>query len=141
MLISDFKLHRLLLLTLVLVFVSCNGLNQKADELPDYVIDRVLFTRLLTDVHIIEAVIIQQQSEGLNTADLAQIYYDSLFAKYEVNKTQLDSSLAYYSRSPELFSLIYSDVITNLLRLESGPGEEIEQPEKSVEDSDSLNNL
>lgn len=135
---SNFKPHSLLLLSFILVFVCCNGPNQKSDDVPDYVNDRALLTQLLTDVHIIEAAIIQKQSDGMNANDLAQIYYDSLFAKYQMNKTRLDSSLAWYSLNPELFSLIYTDVITNLSRIESPPDEVQQQTEISEEDNLSL---
>ncbi|NLN95078.1 MAG: DUF4296 domain-containing protein [Bacteroidales bacterium] len=74
---------------------------------------------ILTDVHLIEAVLSGKQMEKNMTAGLSQIYYDSLFAKYNITRTVFDSSLYYYSQDPKSFNAIYDIVISNLMRIET----------------------
>ncbi len=74
---------------------------------------------ILTDVHIIEAVLSGKQMDKNLTAGLSQIYYDSLFAKYNINRTVFDSSLYYYSQDPKALNTIYDIVISNLMKIEA----------------------
>ncbi len=74
---------------------------------------------VLTDIHLAEAVLAKKQMDGKPAQELAEIYYDSLFAKYNITRSMFDSSLVFYSRYPEAFNEIYSVVIKNLSKIES----------------------
>jgi len=106
---------------LAVIVISC-GRPARRTELPPYVMDKETIEKVLTDLHLIEAVLIRKQSQGLMAFDLAEIYYDSLFKKHGVSKQQFDSTIAFYSRNPGELDEIYKNVITNLSRLESEEG-------------------
>ncbi len=74
---------------------------------------------ILTDVHLIEAILSGKQMEKNLIAGLSQIYYDSLFTKYNITRTAFDSSLYYYSQDPKAFNAIYDIVISNLMKIET----------------------
>jgi len=99
-----------------LISIACKNSNK---ELPDYVLGREAMIDVITDIHLIEAALAKKQNKGLLAFDLAEIYYDSLYAKYSISKAEIDSSIAYYSRRPEIFDAIYVKVITNLSKKES----------------------
>jgi hypothetical protein len=136
-----FKPLYFLSLSILLLNVACSSKDENSD-LTAYVIDRETFTALLTDIHLIEASLVRKQSVGSFALDLPEIYYDSLFAKHAVTRTMLDSSLAYYSRRPDVFDGIYVNVITNLSKKASEPlvlkdeelKEEVPEPETETVD-------
>jgi hypothetical protein len=119
----------------VLLLLSCNN---NSSELPEYVLDQETMAMVLTDIHLIEASLQKKQNKGLLAFDLAEIYYDTLVRKYSITRLQIDSSMVYYSRYPEIYDAIYTNVITNLSKKEN----EITESPKTVSDisaDDSLN--
>jgi hypothetical protein len=111
---------KLVLFAIVLPLASCGDKDEKSD-LPAYVIDRNKLTAILTDMHLVEAALVEKQHQGALSFDLSEIYYDTLFAKYSVTRMQLDSSIAHYSRNPAVLDAIYVNVITNLSKIQSEP--------------------
>lgn len=111
----------LLVFTVILLYMSSCGDKDEHAELPEYVVDRETFTSIITDMHLVEAALVEKQQQGLLSFDLSEIYYDSLFASYAVTKIEVDSSISYYSRNPALYDAIYVNVITNLSKIESTP--------------------
>jgi hypothetical protein len=108
------------LFALVLPWASCGDKDEES-ELPAYVIDRNKLTAIITDMHLVEAALVEKQHQGALSFDLSEIYFDTLFAKYSVTRMQLDSSIAHYSRNPAVLDAIYVNVITNLSKIQSEP--------------------
>jgi hypothetical protein len=113
--------HTVFFLLIITVLVaSCYSGNERLEsKIPPDALDRNTMIDLLTDIHLIEGILSQKQIKGVLAFELAEIYYDSLFVKYAIQKAQLDSSIAYYSRNPEVYEKIYTEVITNLSKIES----------------------
>lgn len=115
-------------LSFTLLVASCYSSNKRLEsELPPDALNKNTMIDLLTDIHLIEATLAQKQVKGVLVFDIAEIYYDSLFAKYSIQKAQLDSSIAYYSRNPDIYENIYTEVITNLSKIESAQSQILEQ--------------
>lgn len=115
---SRFIVFAVVFFTLVLLWASC-GEKDEESEMPAYVIDRKTLTAIITDMHLVEAALVEKQHEGALSFELSEIYYDTLFAKYSINRIQLDSSIAYFSRNPAKLDAIYVNVITNLSKIQS----------------------
>ena len=113
------KLKRLIFSLCISLFLilACSRTDKDSD-LPEYVLNRKVMIALLTDVHIVEAVLQKKHGMGQLALDLAGVYYDTLFEKYNITRIQIDSSIAFYSRRPDVFEGIYTTVITNLSKKE-----------------------
>lgn len=121
------------LLSIALLVASCYSSNKRLEpELPPDALNTNTMIDLLTDIHLIEATLTQKQAQGLLAFDFAEIYYDSLFVKYDIQKAQFDSSIAYYSRNPDAYEEIYAVVITNLSKIESAQGHIADQHSESL---------
>jgi hypothetical protein len=114
-----FSFAKKLILLCLAVFMFATACKRRDADLPEYVLDRETMTAVLTDIHLIESALKEKQNQGLLAFELSEIYFDSLCAKYDISRTQIDSSIAYYSRRPEIFDAIYVKVITNLSKKES----------------------
>jgi hypothetical protein len=115
-----FILYIVAFFAIVLPWASC-GEKDQSSELPAYVIDRKTLTAIITDIHLIEAALVEKQHQGALSFELSEIYYDTLLAKYSVTRAQLDSSIAHYGRNPAILDAIYVNVITNLSKIQSAP--------------------
>ncbi len=76
--------------------------------------DREQFTRLLVEVHLVDATIegtrgLKNQGERKNYA-----YYGDIFLRYGITNVEFDSCVSYYSRNTTLFEKIYVDVLDSL---------------------------
>ncbi len=81
------------------------------EEVP---LDREQFTRLLVEVHLVDATIegtrgLKNQGERKNYA-----YYGDIFLRYGITNVEFDSCVSYYSRNTTLFEKIYVDVLDSL---------------------------
>ncbi|MGB4204456.1 MAG: DUF4296 domain-containing protein [Bacteroidales bacterium] len=113
-----FKQLIITFLPIIFLLFSCGSEKQKVVR-PATLISKDSMPLILTDIHIIEAVLSGKQMDKNLTAGLSQIYYDSLFAKYNVTRTVFDSSLYYYSQDPKTLNAIYDIVISNLMKIEA----------------------
>lgn len=120
------------LLAVLLGGSSCN--NNSKSKLPAYVLDQETMAGIITDMHLIEAILAQKQISGELVLDSAQVYYDSLFATYDIQRKHLDSSFVYYGSHPELLDAIYTQVITRLSKKEV---QSIEKEKSSDADGES----
>lgn len=132
MIITRIHIYIAVILMIVAMLLLNNGCNRKDRKLPDYILDKQQMISLITDIHLTESALAQKQSQGAVVTDMALVYYDSLLVKHSVTKAQIDSSLLYYSRRPELFEDIYRQVITQLSKKEN------EIAEKKDQQSDTL---
>jgi hypothetical protein len=81
------------------------------------VLDKEELVPLLVDLHMLRAIEssveyrkIAQQVDSVDS-------YSYIFEKHGTTKAVFDSSLAWYSRHPGLFTEVYDEVVMNLTRL------------------------
>lgn len=95
---------------LVLLFAACS-------DRPDGVMSQGEMRDFLTDLHLLEGMITQQQNFGSDNRQEVY-YYNALFEKHGITKADFDSSLVYYTKQPKRFERIYAGVTRDLEKLQ-----------------------
>ena len=96
------------LIILFSLLVSCN-LNNDTDIIP-----REEFIKILTELHIADAVLTEKNLYDRKLKDSTDSYYNYILVKYNMSRNKFDNSLIHYSLDMEDFSLIYDQVIENI---------------------------
>jgi len=98
-----------------LLFLCCLtatlGCQRGTATLPSGIIDRETMISILTDVHVTDAIL---HEENINPADknkMAAGLYPYITSKYDVTRAEIDSSLYYYNQNPADFSKMYDEVL------------------------------
>jgi len=89
------------------LLAGCSGFSSAEEPLPDST-----FTRVLTELHLAE-------SRYTTNKPYPQDLRDSIFARYDVQPSEFDATLEYYSRRPETFGALYQSVIDTIQALRS----------------------
>lgn len=122
--------HLLLLLITISLLFSCNYKRK-------YIIPEDDFIDILVDIHLTEALFtvtkIKQEKYPLN--DSLNIY-DSIITRHGYTTEQYDSTMAYHSRQPVEFQILYDKVIEELNKLEGETLEELKNPDDPSKDSE-----
>lgn len=95
---------------LMLVLAACSNR-------PDGVMSQREMRNFLTELHLLEGVLSQNQS-GMSDDRTEVYYYNALFEKHGITKADFDSSLVYYTKQPKRFERIYAGVTRDLEELE-----------------------
>lgn len=97
--------------------MSCGSSH---NDVPDNIIEPDTLTLVLTEMHLAEASLIHLQQKGENAAQEKKHLYDLIFDKHHISKSQLDSSINWYStQNIKQLEDVYANVITNLSRKQS----------------------
>ena len=89
------------------LLAGCSSVSSGDPPLPDST-----FTRVLTELHL-------AKSRYTVDAPYPRSLRDSIFARYDVQSTEFDATLTYYSRHPKSFGALYQSVIDTLQSLQS----------------------
>jgi hypothetical protein len=119
----------LLLPVLMMLFYACTGPAPEqglgeASISADSLIARETMVKIMTDVHLIEAYLLNKRNKGIKADSLVSFYYEGIFRKYRITKTQYEGSLRFYMGNPREFAKIYDSVIADLTRREKARSEE-----------------
>tara|TARA_B100001057_G_scaffold495474_1_gene594580 strand:- start:1546 stop:1881 length:336 start_codon:yes stop_codon:yes gene_type:complete len=108
-------MHRFLFI-LFLVF-SC---TQPEKATNNNIINREQFTKLIVDIHLIEAKFetIKFKNE-LNAKAILQNDYDSIFSLYGIAFENFEKSLKYYSLKDDNLELIYTNALEEIKKKKS----------------------
>jgi Domain of unknown function (DUF4296) len=110
------QIFRLLVSCIFLLLML--GCNSKGDFKRKNLIDKKEMVDILVDMHLANAL------QGSPDFYMLSREYDSIdinspiFKKYDIEKAQFDSSIAYYSSNPEVLIHIYDEVIMRLNQLQ-----------------------
>ena len=97
-------------LCLMALFSSCHN-----EQIPENVIDSATMADFLVEAHLIDSYDYVLVSRGRETTDtVVSAAYDSLFLKYDISLADYDTSIAYYTRHPQMLEDIYSRVASRL---------------------------
>ena len=103
-------LHALPILFLLLLA----GCTEKKHIRGKEYVDREVLVDILVDIHLVDGVTnarkFYRRYEHSDSIDLL----GPILEKYDVTQAQLDTTLAAYSRHPELLDQVYSDVLMEL---------------------------
>lgn len=113
---------RLVIIAIALLLVSCG--EEEAPLPPDNAIPEDQFVPVMVDVHLIEATINQKFGRRDDTTSSSLRYYEALFEKHAITRTQFDSTFNYYKRNPAQMEKIYQQVNDSLESLSKSLKEE-----------------
>jgi hypothetical protein len=110
------RIKKILRLIPLFFLISC--LNEEAEvKIPDDILIKKKMALLLADIHLAQA---ECQTKNITKTDstgkVQGIDYERIFHKHKTTKDQYKKSLSFYTEHPDLFSVVYEEVINELSR-------------------------
>jgi hypothetical protein len=102
---------------LLLLATACG--NNQVDSKPQPAIEDSTMAQLLTDMHLIDAITttnVVVTNDSLNI--LRKSLYEAIYKKFGVDEQTFKANFEYYKQQPQLMDSIYTQVITNLMKME-----------------------
>ncbi|MEI6173768.1 MAG: DUF4296 domain-containing protein [Bacteroidota bacterium] len=103
---------------LFLLVVSCTekkGETVKEEVMPsDSLISPEKMIHILADIHVIEAGLVVERNDRVDSKVAAAMYYEGIFKKYHISRNRYDANLKHYSQSPSELSKMYDKVIREI---------------------------
>ena len=106
------------LLSLCFLLVSC---GEKKDipstevAIPtDSLISSEKMIHILADVHMIEAALLLERNESIESKEKPDLYYRGIFNKYHISQSRYDENLRFYRQNPAIMVKMYDRVIDEL---------------------------
>ena len=116
--IINLKIKKYIYFSLVVVFITSCGANENGETVPETVLDKKMFTTVLTHFLIAESA----TNLNVKNADIAK--FDSVYAfnplkENSITKAQYDLTLDFYAKHPKLYKQIYEDALQQLSELQT----------------------
>ncbi|MEN8201260.1 MAG: DUF4296 domain-containing protein [Bacteroidota bacterium] len=120
-----FRFRGIFLIIFAALLIGCEKKEQiKGKEF----IKREVFVDILVDIHLVDGVTNDRKFHRVYEADEVDLL-TSILEKYQVPQSMFDTTLAEYSRYPELFDQVYNDVLIKLnVMLDENDKEETNMP-------------
>ena len=107
-------------ITICLCFLLVSCMEKK--EIPsgdasipaDSLISSEKMIHIIADVHVVEAALLLERNQEVETKANAEFYYQAIFRKNHISQTRYDENLRYYSQNPSEFVKMYDKVIQEL---------------------------
>lgn len=90
------------------------------EPLPDGVLDRERFTRVMVGMTLIEARLSQEMTTAPPEPPPMAAYYQELFAEEGIDSAAFRRSFDHYAARPDEMKAIYEDVVERLRRMKDG---------------------
>ena len=104
-------ISRVKIIALSFFLVLSFGCNDEKVIIPGNIIPRDKMLLVMTDVHLVESLIIQ----GHTLSDKSpEAYYEGIYKNHNITKEQFEESYSFYVDHPELFDEIYSEILIKL---------------------------
>lgn len=100
----------------LLLILSAWGCSPPKD-LPEGVLDRERFTKVMTAIRLVEARINHELMVEHASSINSDRYYEEVFEEQGISEVEFKTSFAYYSERPEEMKAIYEVVLSDLSRL------------------------
>lgn len=81
-----------------------------------YVLDTETLEDVLVDIHLAEGMLLQSSKDYTSQEDKVDLF-NSVYAKYGIDKALFDSTMIYYSDDPTLLSDIYNNVHSRIQKI------------------------
>lgn len=115
----------LMLPVIVLMLSGCKDSGSKS-ILPGNVLSDSVMVSILTDIFLIEGVMIQLEYIQQKEQDAGILFYQMVMEKHGVSREQFRESLEYYATEPQLFDKLYDKVVQNLVVIQDALKKEAE---------------
>jgi hypothetical protein len=103
------------LLWLLVLVAGCDQDSTKELQPPANVLSRDSMVQVMATIHITESRIMQANDLGLKQDDKSRLLLLSL-NKHQVDTSLFNRSFSWYASHPELFSVMYDDIISEISR-------------------------
>lgn len=111
----------------LLIFTGCNKTEQISGKA---FMERDVLVDVLVDIHLIDGVTNDRKFHRKYDADSIDLL-SPILEKHHITRTMFDTTLAIYSKHPDLFDQVYADVLITLnVMLDQNDKEEISTPEE-----------
>lgn len=77
-------------------------------------IEKEKFINILVDMHLIDAITTESEFFRKYDPDDSISLYEAVYKKYDITRELLDSTIAAYTRHPELYMEVYDQVLFKL---------------------------
>lgn len=105
-----YRFKATLLIIVAALLVGCGKTEQiKGKEF----IDREVLVDMLVDMHLVDGITNDRKFHRKYEVDEIDLL-TPILEKYQVSRTMLDTTLAEYSRHPDLFDQVYNEVLIKL---------------------------
>jgi hypothetical protein len=101
-----------------LTFIILFFLMACTEEGPDLPIPEDKLVKVLVDVHLAEAAL--QGLGGLVRDSTANVYYDQIAQRHDIERADLDSTIISIRKDPKAITKIYTKVLEELTAYETG---------------------
>jgi hypothetical protein len=99
---------------LILIVLSCSNYG-KHGRIPENQL-----IKILADIHLADAISFSNKYKIEYLHNDSAYYFESLLSKYNVTRSQFDSTISWYSGNPDKYDLLYSKVLDRLNRMAAG---------------------
>ena len=106
-------MHRFFIISIILISLLGCEQNRPGKELipPETLVPVIVDMHLLYSIQ--SSTVFRELSREVDSIDT----YSYIFEKHDINRIQFDSTIAWYSRHPDLFTNIYDQVVMQLSRI------------------------
>lgn len=104
-----------LTLLVTLLFIQC---GHKRMTVPEGMLTPDEMVPLLVELHLADGYLHNMPSTQYVKRDSAFRYYPGILKRYDITRTELDSTVLFYGQYPDEFTKIYDRVLEELSRLE-----------------------
>jgi hypothetical protein len=113
------KMKKILLAVLCSWLISCG--NNKDVTIPEHILSREKMALVMTDMHLLEASMNLNISNAITTDKTPDMEnrVRSVLKKNAVTKDEYETSFSFYTAHTELLSELYTEVLTNLSKLQA----------------------
>ena len=101
------------LFSLAFIILICISCNDNKNTLPEGIIPRDSMIVILADIHIAEAKL-QNAGPAFRDKTFKSAYLQQVLRKAGVDSSRFLGSFDYYSSHPEIFSIMYEQVIVEI---------------------------
>ena len=116
-----------------LLFIT--GCNKKEEIRGKDFIDREVLVDVLVDIHLMDGITNDRKFHRRYDADSVDLL-TPILDKYQISHSMFDTTMATYSRHPELFDQVYADVLIKLNVMLDQNDKEDEEDAKEVSTSE-----
>jgi hypothetical protein len=100
-------MKELIFCSLVIFLHSCT--NHEV-TIPKGVMSKSEMIRILSDIHIADAIAETKAQGGENERDLSSAYHVQILKNYKISKEEFETSFKFYESKPELMNEVYNSV-------------------------------
>jgi uncharacterized protein YjbK len=93
---------------------ACQDGNRNTAEKPKNLVSPEKMEQMLSELHIVDALVNQKSLAADSAKKLSTDYYDFIYRKYAVTANDFNNSFQYYLHNPADMDSIYVKVLENL---------------------------